>query len=149
MYEKHRVSRCNVRVTMLPCCYGTPLLLSNELMIRIVNRLEEWYFLRHSISPCMVRCVTVCMKGMWAWAQSAAAFLYRASSRPLHLICMYPYRICRRFPFSCTYTCTAICMGTFHRCNSFNTVQNVFLILNITLKPNLQEKQPAFLLQSV
>lgn len=65
MYEKRRVSRCDVRVTMLPCCYGTPLLLSNELMIRILNQEEEWYFLRHSVSPCMVLCVTVLMKGMW------------------------------------------------------------------------------------
>lgn len=83
MYEKHRVSRCNVRVTMLPCCYGTPLLLSNELMIRILNQEEEWYFLRHSVSPCMVLCVTVLMKGMWACPYSnlyAFAFFHHGLS---------------------------------------------------------------------
>lgn len=36
-YEKHCVSLRNAKMTMLPCCYVTPLLLSNELMIRIPN----------------------------------------------------------------------------------------------------------------
>lgn len=44
-YERHCVSLRNAKMTMLPCCYVTSLLLSNELMIRIPNTEEEWYFL--------------------------------------------------------------------------------------------------------
>lgn len=43
--KQHCVSLRNAKMTMLPCCYVTPLLLSNELMIRIPNPEEEWYFL--------------------------------------------------------------------------------------------------------
>lgn len=59
-YEKHCVSLRNAKMTMLPCCYVTPLLLSNELMIRIPNPEEEWYFLSIVLPGVAFAALAVC-----------------------------------------------------------------------------------------